>query len=41
MWGQQKYNRENRVSLLYSENLVPRKFLHIRYLSLATYPLFK
>ena len=31
MWGQQKYNRENRVYLVYSENLVPWKFPCIWY----------
>ena len=31
MWGQRKYNRKNRVSLLYSKNLVLRKFPRIRY----------
>jgi len=33
MCGQRKYNCENRVSILYSENLVPQKFLHIWYLN--------
>jgi len=35
--GQRKYNRENCVSILYSENLVPRKFPHIRYLIMLVY----